>query len=49
MVYGEIVPPYHFLNQETVDREVAFGLILQDKGGNKSNYAESGRITLKKP
>lgn len=50
--YGEInnnYPAAIFLNTEDPDRKVAFGAILIDKAGHRSNYAESGRITLKKP
>lgn len=47
--YGEISTGALFLNTESVDREVSFGIILRDKAGNKSNYAESKKITLKKP
>ena len=50
LIYGEIPSntAHIFLNQETVDREVSFGIIIIDNEGHRSNYAESGRITLKK-
>ncbi len=47
--YGELAAGALFLNTESADREVSFGIILKDKAGNKSNYAESKKITLKKP
>jgi hypothetical protein len=47
--YGEIIAGALFLNTESVDREASYGIILKDKGGNRSNYAESKKITLKKP
>jgi len=37
-----------FINLETVDTQVSFGLIMRDRAGHRSNYAESGKITLKK-
>ncbi len=47
--YGELSAGALFLNTESVDREVSFGIILRDKAGHKSNYAESKKIILKKP
>lgn len=47
--YGEITAGALFINTESVDREASFGIILRDKAGNRSNYAESKKITLKKP
>jgi hypothetical protein len=46
--YGEFIDGTIFLNLESVDREAAFGLIISDNAGHRSNYAESDRITLKK-
>ncbi len=48
--YGELLSDNSaaFLSLESVDREVSFGLIIRDKATHRSNYVESGRITLKK-
>ncbi len=48
--YGELLSDNSaaFLSLESVDREVSFGLIIRDKAAHRSNYVESGRITLKK-
>lgn len=46
--YGEFIDGTFFLNLESVDRPVAFGIIIRDNAGHRSNYAESERITLKK-
>lgn len=48
IAYGELIPFTLFINQESVDREVSFGIIIRDKDGHRSNYSESDRITLKK-
>jgi|GEM_PF-218805 hypothetical protein len=37
-----------FLNLETVDTQVSFGLLITDRAGHRSNYVESDKITLKK-
>ena len=49
-IYGEIPTntSHIFLNQESADREVTFGIIIKDNAGHRSNYSESGKITLKK-
>ena len=46
--YGEDRPGYIFQNLETNDRNFALGIIVKDKAGNKSEYAESEKIILKK-
>ena len=46
--YGEFITGAIFLNLESVDREVSFGLIIGDKAGHRSNYVESDKIMLKK-
>ena len=49
--YGETNLPgagNNIINLETVDREVSFGIIIRDNAGNRSNYAESDKILLKK-
>jgi hypothetical protein len=46
--YGEFITGTFFLNLESVDRQVSFGLIIRDKAGHRSNYVESDKITLKK-
>ena len=46
--YGENPPGFIPLNLQTVDREAAFGLIISDNAGHRSNYAESDKILLKK-
>lgn len=46
--YGEFLNGTFFLNLETADREVSFGLIIKDKGGHRSNYVESEKVLLKK-
>jgi hypothetical protein len=46
--YGELINGTFFLNLEAVDTQVSFGLIIRDKAGQRSNYIESDRITLKK-
>ena len=46
--YGEL-QPYIYIPLETIaDREATFGIIIRDKAGNRSNYSESDRFTLKK-
>ena len=46
--YGEFITGTFFLNLESVDREVSFGLIIGDKAGHRSNYVESDKVMLKK-
>jgi hypothetical protein len=46
--YGELQQPYYFLNTESDDRHISFGVIVQDRAGHRSNYDESGQIVLKK-
>lgn len=46
--YGELIPETYFINLETIDREASFGIIIRDNAGNRSNYAESDKIILKK-
>ena len=37
-----------FINLESADIQVSFGLIIRDRAGHRSNYVESDKITLKK-
>jgi hypothetical protein len=46
--YGELDPNYVFLNQESTDTQVSFGMMIVDRAGHRSNFVESDRITLKK-
>lgn len=48
--YGEFTQDNSaaFINLETADTEVSFGLIIRDRAGHRSNYVESNKITLKK-
>lgn len=48
-IYGQFIPGYIFINQESEDRELAFGIIVKDEAGNKSEYLETDRVLLKKP
>lgn len=48
-IYGQLTPPYYFLNSESTDTNVSFGLIVQDRAGHRSDYVESKQILLKKP
>lgn len=45
--YNQSNPPY--LPGVNKDTTAAFGLVLIDKAGQRSNYAESEKIRLKKP
>ncbi len=48
--YGEDrSPTYTLQNTESADRQLAIGIIIKDKAGNRSDYVESKKITLKKP
>ena len=48
--YGEDRSPTYLLqNTEPVDRDLVIGVIVKDKAGNRSDYVETNRITLKKP
>ena len=46
--YGELRDNYIFQNPEVKDTEVSIGIIVRDRAGNRSNYAESHKILLKK-
>ncbi len=46
--YGELSPGAIYIPLEQVDRQFAVGIIVRDKAGNKSQYVESEKITLKK-
>lgn len=46
--YGELRDGYLFANLESQDRQCSMGMMVRDKAGHWSNYAESGKITLKK-
>jgi hypothetical protein len=46
--YGELREGTIFANLEPADRNLAIGVIVRDKAGNKSEYVESEKITLKK-
>jgi hypothetical protein len=46
--YGELISGTYFINLETTDREASFGIVIIDNAGNRSNYAESDKILLKK-
>lgn len=46
--YGELIDGAIFANLESQDRQFAVGMIVRDKAGNRSNYAESNKITLKR-
>lgn len=45
--YGEIDPNYVFLNQESTDTPVSFGMMITDRAGHRSNWVESSQIILK--
>ena len=49
--YGEDRSPTYLLQNTEVagDRELAIGIVVKDKAGNRSEYVESGKILLKKP
>src|SRR6478672_4781638 len=44
--YGELRDNYIFENLETQDRNITIGMIVVDKAGHRSNYAESDKILL---
>ena len=46
--YGELITGTYFINLETVDRPAAFGIVIKDNAGNRSNYSESDKFILKK-
>lgn len=46
--YGELRDNYIFENLETKDTDITMGILVTDKAGHRSNYAESGKIVLKK-
>lgn len=46
--YGELKEGYIFTNLENQDRNFSVGIIVRDKAGHRSNYAESDKIVLKK-
>jgi hypothetical protein len=46
--YGELRDNYIFQNPEVKDTEITIGIIVRDRAGNRSNYAESDKILLKK-
>jgi hypothetical protein len=48
-VYGVIVDGYVQLSSVNKDTTAAFGLVLKDKAGNRSEYKESDPIRLIKP
>jgi len=48
--YGEDRSPTYLLqNTEPADRDLVIGVVVKDKAGNRSDYVETKRITLKKP
>ena len=49
--YGQQIDPFPTLpfSPVTKDTTAAFGLIIKDKAGHRSNYSESDKIRLKKP
>lgn len=49
LIYGESSQVYQTQNgNNTVDRLLSVGVYVKDKAGNRSQYAESDKITLKK-
>ena len=46
--YGKIVDNTIFQSLETADRNFVVGMVIIDKAGNRSDYAESGPIVLHK-
>jgi hypothetical protein len=46
--YGELEDGTILQNYDGVEREISIGLIVEDNEGNRSDYVESNRITLKK-
>lgn len=48
---GRQIDPYPQLPNTPPNRDtlITLGLIVKDKAGNRSNYAESEKITLKRP
>ena len=48
--YGEDRSPTYLLqNTEPADRDLVIGVVVKDQAGNRSEYVETNRITLKKP
>jgi hypothetical protein len=48
--YGEDRSPTYLLqNTEIADRDLVIGIVVKDNAGNRSDYVETNRITLKKP
>ena len=46
--YGELINGTYLINLERlVDKQASFGIVIKDNAGNRSNYAESDKITLK--
>lgn len=48
-IYGVIVDGYVQLSSVNKDTTAAFGVVLKDKEGNRSEYKESDKIRLIKP
>ena len=46
--YGQIVDGTIYIGQQSVDRNLAIGIIVFDNAGNKSDYVETNKIVLKK-
>ncbi|WP_121355175.1 hypothetical protein [Flavisolibacter nicotianae] len=48
--YGKLLPEFALYQEleRDFDREFSVGLIVRDNAGNRSEYVESDRITLKK-
>lgn len=46
--YGQLRQGYIFQNLPSQDRNISIGLIVKDKAGHVSNYAESDKILLHK-
>ena len=47
--YGEQIDGYQLQNNgDGVDRKISIGVYVKDKAGNRSEFAESGKILLKK-
>lgn len=46
--YGRLLDNYLYVDAQTADRTIAFGVIVIDKAKHRSAYVESGTIILKK-
>lgn len=46
--YGELRDGTIFENLENTDTNLAIGIVITDQAGHRSDYAESGKIVLKK-